>query len=325
MEMQSVGDQKNNNSNYHSIDDSDSNQAWLIISIISWILFIVAIWHSYIKGNSLWNIFEYQAIQYFSYLSQSSYYPLEMQKEWLIIFIFLMSVVGFGVYLVFTTCKKKQNLTDGMLGSWSKFHFIPLLFIAALFIIAENSVYDFSEESFKYNKKLLIFDLIFTIIALALLIIVYIKTDLNCEWYIVMATKKGVFSTFIVILWYNFFFVIISLKSVNYILDNFGRINLDIYDSLFPFYKRIGVSFVVIMGVFTLVFSFFFKDIMIAFVNFLIYVGMVMTFFSKNEKQSEIRKDIFFGYTDGILDIIIMALSLIMIALLILIYKQHVF
>lgn len=248
-----------------------------------------------------------------------------MQKEWLIIFIFLMSVVGFGVYLVFTTCKKKQNLTDGMLGSWSKFHFIPLLFIAALFIIAENSVYDFSEESFKYNKKLLIFDLIFTIIALALLIIVYIKTDLNCEWYIVMATKKGVFSTFIVILWYNFFFVIISLKSVNYILDNFGRINLDIYDSLFPFYKRIGVSFVVIMGVFTLVFSFFFKDIMIAFVNFLIYVGMVMAFFSKNEKQSEFRKETFFGYTDGILDIIIMALSLIMIALLILIYKQHVF
>lgn len=325
MEMQTVGDQKNNNSNYHSIDDSDSNQAWLIISIISWILFIVAIWHSYIKGNSLWNIFEYQAIQYFSYLSQSSYYPLEMQKEWLIIFIFLMSVVGFGVYLVFTTCKKKQSLTDGMLGSWSKFHFIPLLFIAALFIIAENSVYDFSEESFKYNKKLLIFDLIFTIIALALLIIVYIKTDLNCEWYIVMATKKGVFSTFIVILWYNFFFVIISLKSVNYILDNFGRINLDIYDSLFAFYKRIGVSFVVIMGVFTLVFSFFFKDIMIAFVNFLIYVGMVMAFFSKNEKQSEFRKETFFGYTDGILDIIIMALSLIMIALLILIYKQHVF
>ena len=325
MEMQSVGDQKNNNSNYHSIDDSDSNQAWLIISIISWILFIVAIWHSYIKGNSLWNIFEYQAIQYFSYLSQSSYYPLEMQKEWLIIFIFLMSVVGFGVYLVFTTCKKKQSLTDGMLGSWSKFHFIPLLFIAALFIIAENSVYDFSEESFKYNKKLLIFDLIFTIIALALLIIVYIKTDLNCEWYIVMATKKGVFSTFIVILWYNFFFVIISLKSVNYILDNFGRINLDIYDSLFAFYKRIGVSFVVIMGVFTLVFSFFFKDIMIAFVNFLIYVGMVMAFFSKNEKQSEFRKETFNGYTDGILDIIIMALSLIMIALLILIYKQHVF
>ena len=325
MEMQTVGDQENNNSNYHSIDDSDSNQAWLIISIISWILFIVTIWHSYIKGNSLWNIFEYQAIQYFSYLSQSSYYPLEMQKEWFIIFIFLMSVVGFGVYLVFTTCKKKQSLTDGMLGSWSKFHFIPLLFIAALFIIAENSVYDFSEESFKYNKKLLIFDLIFTIIALALLIIVYIKTDLNCEWYIVMATKKGVFSTFIVILWYNFFFVIISLKSVNYILDNFGRINLDIYDSLFAFYKRIGVSFVVIMGVFTLVFSFFFKDIMIAFVNFLIYVGMVMAFFSKNEKQSEFRKETFFGYTDGILDIIIMALSLIMIALLILIYKQHVF
>lgn len=140
-----------------------------------------------------------------------------------------------------------------------------------------------------------------------------------------MATKKGVFSTFIVILWYNFFFVIISLKSVNYILDNFGRINLDIYDSLFAFYKRIGVSFVVIMGVFTLVFSFFFKDIMIAFVNFLIYVGMVMAFFSKNEKQSEFRKETFFGYTDGILDIIIMALSLIMIALLILIYKQHVF
>ena len=239
MEMQSVSEKNNNNSNYHSIDDGDSNQSWLIISIISWILFIVAIWHSYIKGNSLWNIFEYQAIQYFSYLSQSSYYPLEMQKEWLIIFIFLMSVIGFGVYLVFTTCKKKQSLTDGMLGSWSKFHFIPLLFIAALFIIAENSVNDdSSEESFKYNKKLLIFDLIFTIIALALLIIVYIKTNLNCEWFIIMVIKKGLFSSFIVLLWYNFFFVIVNLRVVNYILNESRSDKMD-YDSLFVFIKEL--------------------------------------------------------------------------------------
>lgn len=323
MEMQSVSDQKNNNnSNYHSIDDSDTNQSWLIISIISWILFIIAIWHSYMKTSTLWDTIEYQVIYYYSTTSGSAYYPLEMQKEYIFVFIFLMSVVGFGVYLVFTTYKKKQSLIEGMLGPWSKFHFIPLLFIAALYIIAENALYDSSLDGFKYNKKILIFDLIFTIIALALLIIVYIMTDLNCEWYIVMATKKGVFSTFIVILWYNFFHIIVTLRAVNYIIDNGhdGTIT-----DLFNFYKRIGISFVIIMGVLTLVFSFFFKDIMIAFVNFLIYLGMVIEFFSKTEKQREFRKDLFYGYADGILQIIIMCLSLVMIACLILLYKQRVF
>ena len=87
-----------------------------------------------------------------------------MEIYWLNIYVFLLSVVGFAIYLIFTTCKKKQNLYDGMVDTWSKFHFIPLLFISALSIIASNSsiiagfYFSTDEEKFKnyilWNKTL---------------------------------------------------------------------------------------------------------------------------------------------------------------------------
>ena len=54
-------------------------------------------------------------------------------------------------------------------------------------------------------KTLLTFNLIFTIIGFISLIVIYILTKLNSEWYIVMAIKKGVYSTFIILLWYNYY------------------------------------------------------------------------------------------------------------------------
>jgi hypothetical protein len=296
---------------------SDSKFIWHIISLMSWIIFILTIWFSYNESYFIWSLFG-SKINNGIYNHQIYYMPIQMNMSWLNIFIFLISVIGSGLYFFYTTIKMNQNLYNGMLSNWSKFHFIPLLFISALYIVTEHNFN--SNSNYKHIRTLLIFDLIFTLLGLVGLILIYLKMDLQCEWYFVFAIKKGVFSTFIVLLWYNFFNVIIYLKSVNYIIND----DLDV-DSFYNFYMGTGISFSIIIGIGSLAFSFFFRDIMAAFVNFLIYVGFILYFFTKEKDEIEEIKEDFNGYADAIIDIIIMAISFSFIPFLIIFYKKALF
>ena len=317
--MKSSSELDQNNTNYSKMDDnsSDSKFIWHIISLMSWIIFILTIWFSYNESYFIWSLLG-SKINNGIYNYQIYYMPIQMNMSWLNIFIFLISVIGSGLYFFYTTIKKNQNLYNGMLSNWSKFHFIPLLFISALYIITEHNFY--SNSNYKHIRTLLIFDLIFTLLGLVGLILIYLKMDLQCEWYFVFTIKKGVFSTFIVLLWYNFFNVIIYLKSVNYIIND----DLDT-DSFYNFYMGTGISFSIIIGIGSLAFSFFFRDIMAAFVNFLIYVGFILYFFTKGKNEIEEIKEDFNGYADGIIDIIMMAISFSFIPFLIIFYKKALF
>ena len=202
-----------------------------------------------------------------------------------------------------------------MLDNRSKYHFIPLLLISLLYIIAKNAKnvrsnnYSTILENYEYLRTLISFDLIFTIFGLISLVLVYIFTELNSEWYIVMAIKKGVYSTFIILLWYNFFHMIVSFKTINYKIKINKEATTD-EDGDIKFLRGTGISFTIIIGIGSLVFSFIFKDLMTAFTNFLIYMGMVFAFFNKNEYIISQRKN-YNKYADGILDIIIMICSLV--------------
>ena len=320
MEMQSTSEQQENHSNYRKMNnsnDDDSKFSWHLISIISWIIFILTIWHSYNSSAFIWSKFEFVITEKIKEY-KIFYIPIKMNMVWLNLFIFLISTIGLGFYLFFTTIKKNQNLYDGMLSNWSKYHFIPLLLISALYIITQH---DFDAENiFKHIKTLLIFDLIFTILGLTGLILIYLTMNLNCEWYFVFAIKKGVFSSFIVLLWYNFFYIIIYLKTINYLINNDPS-----NESLYNFYKGTGISFPIIIGLGSLAFSFFFKDIMVVFVNFLIYVGFVLCFFTKSKTQMEEIKEDFLGYGEGIIDIIFLVISFAFIPFLIIFYKKELF
>ena len=321
MEMQATDGQ--HNSNYQKLDDSDSS-SWYILSIISWILFGIIMWVSFYNGTYIWdpyqNLFN-DISDYYGYL------PIEINKSlpYIYTYFFLISIIGLAVYLIFTTCKKNQSLYDGMLGNISKFHIIPLLLIAALYIISINgsdirrSGFDSDDNYYKSFRTLIIFDLIFTIIALICLIVVYITTELNCEWYIVLAIKKGVYSSFIILLLYNFFHIIVYFRLINYDLDDAK------WDDERKFLKGIGIAFSILFGILSLVFSFLFKDIMAAFTTFLLYMGMVITFFNRDDEQKSERKEDFNGFADGILDIIFMILSLVCIAFLILRCRERLF
>ena len=327
MEMQSTY-QPNTSQSYQKMSDNDS-QTWHIISIISWIFFIISIWISYHSLIYVWA--PYQALNDI-YLNRYGYFPLEigLRFPYLCIYLFLISIIGFSIYLYFTTYKKKQALYDGMLGNLSKFHFIPLLFIAGLYIlsISGSNISGERDERFKSYRTLISFNLIFTILGLICLIIVYLRTELNCDWYIILTIKKGVYSSFIIILLYNFFHMIVSFKYINYNLDvnyenyeDFERILEDFR----KFFKGSGIAFIILFGLISLIFSFVFKDLMAAFTTFLIYLGMVVAFFNKNESQIERRKEYYNGYSDGVLDIIFMLLSLAVIVILIFKFRQNLF
>ena len=316
MEMQSTTEPKNNN--YQKMDGYNDSSSWHIISIVSWSLMLITQWASYHYGFFIWTGFENRI----SSRIGSDYFPISMNLSWLFIYLFLIAALAFGVYMVFTTCKRNQSLYDGMQGSLSRYHFIPLLLIASIYIIALNSG---KGQDLKYTRKILIFDLIFTILGLISLIFIYIVTQLNTEWYFVLSIKKGMYSTFIIILWYNFFHIIISLQSIKYILDGKYHYGLDEDDPITKFYKVVGILFAILFGLGCLCFSLLFKDIMAAFTTFLIYLGMIEAFFTGDKSDEENKKELFNGVADGVLDIIFMILSLACIFFLALRCRERLF
>lgn len=314
--QQSMSNKNDDDSNYHKVDDETDGpgHSWYILSLLSWTICIITIWNN----GFFWTKFDDLIIKESGIYN---YFPIKFDIPWLYIFILLISLIGFLMYLIFTTCKKKQNFYDGMMGVWAKFHFIPLLFISALNITLEYtttpSLHD--KDEIKFNKMLLVFDIVFTLLALITLLIVYIKTELSCEWYLVLAIKKGFFSTFIIYLWYNLFYVIICLRAVDVILDGD-----DVKDRLTTFFRGTGIAFAVVFGIGSFIFSFIFNDVVAAFVNFLIYLGLVIDFFEsyRKEKIRENFKDEFNGVADGVIDIVMMCLSLALIVILIIRHNQ---
>ena len=309
MESENCSNEQLNQQSNNRGNGSES-LGWHIISILSWILLLFTAWNSYNQNSAFWDSFH---SKYYSYIYLSSFL---MNMPLLKIFVLIISLCGFVVYIIFTTYKKNLNLYNDMLSSWSKFHFIPLLFISALFIIGSNIGSYEGIDGYKYIKMLLIFDIIFTIIALISLIIIYIKTTLNCDWYIVMAIKKGTYSTFIVLLWYNFFYTIICLRAVDCsIIDIYQNKNiLDYRDNLNSLYKVTGILFSILLALGVFIFSLLFKDLMALFVNFLIYIGMVISFFNVRASEKEERKENLNGEAEGIIDIVFMGISLGLIA-----------
>jgi hypothetical protein len=247
-----------------------------------------------------------------------------------IVFILTLIIIvaGFCFYMVKSTCKKDDAVYNGMMGQWSKFHFFPLLCVSALFIIGETyddlyqkvGRFEFPKDDYDDRwKSMVIAAFIFTIIGLASLIFIYIMTDLNTDWYILLTLKKGTYSCLIVLLWYYFCYLIYQLRVVhcNDTDDLKKKADLKLYD----WAKGCGIAFSIIFGIGSLVFAFIFKDLVVAGMNCLIYVGLI-TFYFKLRK--EIRENKYANKNgDGAVDIIMMVFSIALIAFLILTKREE--
>lgn len=291
----------------------DSDFFWYIISFISWTLFIALQFYSFEYGPFLWNWGHQIPIRELSV----NYFPLKIEINYLQTFIFTISLIAYINFFYFTAIEKNGSIYNGLMGEFSKFHFIPLLIISALQIIAMNAkTYSYSESDLKYNRTILIFYIIFIIFGLISLIFLYTKIEFN-EWYNVMIIKKGLFSIFIILLFYLFFYTIICLRAYDVIIKE----NYNLQEKLKSFYKGIGISFSLIIGIGAYIFSIIFKDIMASFMAFFIYLGLVLSFYGK-QKPSKSEKNYYNKEADGIIYIIMMVLTLIFIGFLIMKYNN---
>ena len=263
------------------------------------------------------------------------YYPLQMQVSlYYICFILTLIVITGGCFVFFykTICKKDDQVINGMMGQFSKFHFFPLLCASALFITGE-CVDNLSKEDWidreKVNdhyKAMYISGLVFSIVGLASFIFIYIMTDLNTnDWWVLILLKKGAFSCLIILMWYSFCYDIYYVHFYDKHGENennpFEEDPSDMSKKMWDWKKGCGLAFSIIFGIGSLAFSFVFKDLAACVMNLLIYIGLTVAYFrlpSEARKLKEFNKN-----GDGIVDIIMLVLSVAVIVLLLIKYREN--
>ena len=162
-------------------------------------------------------------------------------------------------------------------------------------------------------KALYTLYLILNILTLFLLIILYIKTEMNCEWHSVMTIKKGIYSILIVEVWYQIFDSIFSLRLIDVTGDD---------DAKTDFLKMVGIFFNLIIGGGVLLFSFLFKNITVLFFNLIMYLAMIIAFYGVKRQDHAIKEKLN-GDTEGILEILILVVDFLFIIVMIIKYKNQ--
>ena len=315
------------NLNFSGGDNVVKSICW-IMSYLSWLLLVASGWASikwldddggddHQRGWSIWNFYAIRTPDGGDSDNdplKKYYWPLQMQVSlYYICFILTLIIITGGCFVFFykTICKKDDQVVNGMMGQFSKFHFFPLLCASALFIIGECIYVD--EEKENHEKNRAISGLVFSIVGLASFIFIYIMTDLNTDWWVLLLLKKGAFSCLIILMWYNFCYGI-------YYVHSYDKPNED-PDKDLDWKKGCGLAFSIIFGIGSLAFSFVFKDLVACVMNLLIYIGLTVAYFrlpSEARKLKEFNKN-----GDGIVDIIMLVLSVAVIVLLLIKYREN--
>ena len=333
------------NLNFSGGDNVVKSICW-IMSYLSWLLLVASGWAS-IKwlvqdpmivdgvteeqwGWTIWGFVAYRTHKEQGVDEdplKEEYYPLQMQVSlYYICFILALIIITGGCFVFFykTICKKDDQVVNGMMGQFSKFHFFPLLCASALFITGECVDQDlFNDNGFNNDhfKKMYIAGLIFSIIGLASFVFIYIMTDLNTnDWWVLLLLKKGAFSCLIILMWYSLCYDIYYVHRYDKITDEDYNPSEDDKD-LLDWEKGCGLAFSIIFGIGSLAFSFVFKDLVACVMNLLIYIGLTIGYF-KLEKEKRKHKDANKN-GDGIVDIIMLVLSVAVIVLLLIKYREN--
>ena len=228
------------------------------------------------------------------------YLPLQMSKLMIYIvlnFAFAMIFAGCVVYIVKTFIKRDIQAIDGLFGKFSQFHFFPFLcnFVMSLLGILSGNDMEKCDDFAKAGLAI-------SLIGLASMIFIYITTksdsfDSTGKFFI----KNGAFSCLIVLFWYSFCY---DIYMVRWLTEGGDQ----------KWVKGCSLAFSIIFGVGSLSFSFLFKDVMVSFMNILIYIGMAKNYFELGIDTSS--KD-YNKNGDGAIDIIMLVCSMILFLFLI--------
>ena len=289
------------------VDLNNPNQKniWKILSLISWLLLISS------QLNSLEFYLPLSMVDKYitQYHSTKNYQHLIMASNFFPQRTFLtISLIGFLIYLIFTVYQKDENVHSGLFNNLAKFHFLPLFLVSSLFIIGEAfNTQNFTKELEGNYLITFIINCFFSLVGLVLLFIIYIKTKLNCQWYITFFIKKGVYSSLIMLLWGNLLFNIMLIypKSDSYI----------------------GVLFPVLRGLFPLVFSFIFKDIMVLFISLLYSVKTIVNIYGYFYSQASSQKQDINWFKEELayISFIIIGITLASMIAIIIIFKHEIY
>ena len=303
------------NLNFSGGDNVIKSICW-ILSVLSWLLLLVTGWIS-LKwlddDHIIWTIGRIEKVG-----DNTNYAPFQMESALIyVVFILTMIIVlaGFILYMIKSTCKKDEAVFNGMMGQWSKFHFFPLLCISAMFLVGEVGLDDDYAAKAHHERDMHLTCYLFDILGLCSLIFIYIMTDLNSDWYVLLTLKKGTYSCFITLLWYYFCYDIYYLRDVDH--DE----HPDKDHKLADWYKGCGIAFSIIFGIGSLAFAYIFKDLVVCGMNLLIYLGLTIYYFQVPHavRNSEIANK----YGDGIVDILMMVGSIVVIVILLITKKEE--
>lgn len=267
---------------------------WKFFSVISWLLLIFTSLEAYFNETMLFSLYTNIESNESNERNETVYMPLSVHLGVLQSFYLIILFLAFYHFAYLGLYKGDESITNPLFDSVTKLHFIPLFLISFIYIIVQNRKTGVEINVFEPE---LIADLVFTIVALIFLIIIYAKTALVHEWYIVLTIKKGLFSCLIILLWHNFFYLIV--------LIGFSSKFKSSSDEAFNLLKGAGIAGSLIMGIVGCIFSFAYKDLIAAATNFLLYVGMVNSFFGPKGKNENMKGKTA-GVADGVIEIILM-------------------
>ena len=278
---------------------SPTNMPFLIISIVSWLLLTVnnlaSLKWLYREPYTVWNI--YANNQYFGLSTPFQIGNTTIYK--IFNFFFVITFIGCATLIFKSFIKKDQAVLDGMLGKYSKFHFIPLLFGFVMSLLGELlKKDDFNGDKIAYAG------LVISLVGLACMIFVYIFTNINSnEWWVSYVLNKGTFSCLIILFWYNFCYDIYLVRHSN------APVKTDNDWS-----KGINLAFSIIFGIGSIAFSYVFKDIIICLINIYIYNDLApQQFLSEiDEDDKEGLKKVNY-LADGAIDYLILLCSFLLL------------
>lgn len=289
-----------------------------IMSYLSWITLVITSWISlkWLEDfNIIWTIEVFRNDSDLDDKLVYDYRPFQMHVALIYIIFILTFIVILGgcvVFFIKTIFKPDDQVKNGMMGEFSKFHFFPLLCTSALFIIGECIDTDTTNE--KHYESMIYSGLVFSILALTSFIFIYIMTDLNTQdWWVLLLLKKGTYSCLIVLVWYYFCYNIYYVHETS--------VEDEKPDEKTDWEKGCGLAFSIIFGIGSLAFSFFFKDLVASCMNALIYVGLTVYYFKIHKdkrKEKPCNKN-----GDGIVDIIMMVLSVAVFVFLLIKHKDE--
>ena len=268
------------------------NLALLILAYISWLAITINNWVSLTwlynkKYRSIWNIY--------IYLEDEEKYQAPLQMYYIMNYIvvnFVFTIISIGciVFFITTSCRKEQGVINGIMGNITQFHFFPLLCYLGMTILGESGA-----EAGNTDKA----GIALSLIGLLSMILIYIFTEIKSENWWANFFLKGTFSCLIILFWYNFCYDIYYL-----------RLAVKEEEVDYDWLKGCGIFFSIIFGLCVLAFACAFKDILLSFLNILIYIGMSIYYFKYTEKERSTEQ--FNKNEDGIIDIIILVFSTVL-------------